>query len=159
MVLTRDLMIWRRKKLLQVIKKRCFMSEKQQNINNNTSGCITCLIAEDNLINQKILMRFLKNLGVDADLAKDGQEAVETAKQKTYDLIFMDIQMPRMDGLAATKCILNECQREQDPVIIAVTANTSKDIEKNCYDAGMKGFISKPVSMKVIKDALEKYIK
>jgi len=133
------------------------MSQILQNNDNNDPGHIDCLIAEDNLINQKILMRFLKNLGVDADLAKDGREAVEATKNKAYDIIFMDIQMPRLDGLAATKCILNECQLEKDPVIIAVTANTSKDIEKNCFDAGMKGFISKPVSMKLIKSALEKY--
>jgi CheY-like chemotaxis protein len=151
-------MIWHLKKSLQVIKKGVFMSEKQQNSDDSNSGRITCLIAEDNLINQKILMRFLKNLGIDADLAKDGTEAVENVKQKTYDIIFMDIQMPRMDGLAATKCILNECQLEKEPVIIAVTANTSHDIEKNCYDVGMKGFISKPVSIKVIKEALKQYL-
>jgi len=134
------------------------MSENQQNNENNDPGRITCLIAEDNLVNQKILLRFLKNLGVHADLAKDGCEAVEAAKKKIYDVIFMDIQMPRMDGLAATNCILNECQLEKEPVIIAVTANTSKEIEKNCFDTGMKGFISKPVSMKIIKEALEKYL-
>jgi len=133
------------------------MSQKQQNIDNNDQGTITCLIAEDNHINQKILMRFLNNLGVNADLAKDGREAVEATKNKAYDLIFMDIQMPRMDGMEATKRILNECQLEQKPVIIAVTANNSKDIEKNCFDIGMKDFISKPVSMKLIRSALAKH--
>ena len=134
------------------------MSEKQHNNVNNDPGRLNCLVAEDNLINQKILMRFLNNLGVDADLAKDGREAVDAVKAKTYDVIFMDIQMPRMDGLAATNCILNECQLEKEPIIIAVTANTSKDIEQNCYDTGMKGFISKPVSMKILKNALKQYL-
>jgi len=133
------------------------MTETQHNNEANNTGQLTCLIAEDNLINQKILMRFLNNLGLNADLAKDGLEAVEAVKIKDYDVIFMDIQMPRMDGLAATKCILNDCQLEQKPTIIAVTANTSKDIERNCYDNGMTGFISKPVSMKVIKQALKQY--
>jgi len=134
------------------------MSEKQQIHEKSEPGRLTCLIAEDNLINQKILMRFLKNLDLEADLAKNGCEAVEAVKNKIYDVIFMDIQMPRMDGLAATKCILNECQLEKNPIIIAVTANTSKDIEKKCYDCGMTGFISKPVSMKIIKDALKHYL-
>jgi CheY-like chemotaxis protein len=134
------------------------MSDNQQNFENIDPGQISCLIAEDNLVNQKILLRFLNNLGVHADLAKDGQEAVDAAQEKNYDIIFMDIQMPRMDGLSATHCILNECQLKKEPVIIAVTANTSKEIEKNCFEIGMKGFISKPVSMKIIKDALKKHL-
>jgi len=134
------------------------MSEQQQDQEKIESGQLNCLIAEDNLINQKILMRFLNNLGLDADLAKNGLESVEAVNNKVYDVIFMDIQMPLMDGLAATKCILNECQLEKDPIIIAVTANTSKDIEKKCYECGMTGFISKPVSMKVIKSALKQYL-
>jgi len=134
------------------------MSETNNQNENHAPGGLNCLIAEDNLINQKILMRFLSNLDVVADLAKDGVEAVEFANKKNYDIIFMDIQMPRMDGLKATQCILNECQWEKKPIIIAVTANTSKDIEQNCYDVGMKGFISKPVSMKIIQRALKQHL-
>jgi len=134
------------------------MSAKASNINDtDTKKKISCLIVEDNLVNQKILLRFLSNLGVSADLANDGLEAVDVVKQKAYDIIFMDIQMPRMDGISATKCILNECQLEKLPIVIAVTANTSSDIRKTCKEIGMKEFIPKPVSMKVLRNLLDRW--
>jgi len=118
---------------------------------------LSCLIAEDNLVNQKILTRFLNNLGLKPDLARDGLEAVEYVQKKDYDVVLMDIQMPRMDGLKATKCILNDCKLQKSPVIIAVTANTSEEIKQMCLDIGMKGYISKPISMTILKNALQQW--
>ncbi|MBF0449454.1 MAG: response regulator [Candidatus Magnetomorum sp.] len=117
-----------------------------------------CLIVEDNLINQTIISRLLKKLGIDSDIAKDGIEAIEAVKKKLYDIIFMDIQMPRMDGIQATKCILNDCELEKKPVIVAVTANVSEKNAENCRDSGMKEFITKPVSLKILQDAIHRWV-
>jgi len=117
---------------------------------------IKCLIVEDNLINQKILAKFVKKVGIEADFANDGLQGVEAFKQQPYDLIFMDLQMPRMDGIEATRQILNDCNEKQ-PIIIAVTANTSDKVEEKCKDCGMKDYISKPVTFKVIQEAIHKY--
>jgi len=118
----------------------------------------SCLIVEDNIINQKIMGKFLTKLGIDPDIANDGLEAVEAVKNKIYDIIFMDIQMPRMDGIDATKCILNDCNLENNPVIIAVTANSSELNKKKCFSCGMKDFITKPISMKIMKKTLNQWL-
>jgi signal transduction histidine kinase/ActR/RegA family two-component response regulator len=111
---------------------------------------ISILIVEDNKVNQQVLMIMLGYLNLTADVANDGVEAVDAVQNKHYDLVFMDWQMPRMDGLEATRNIRNITTIKQ-PVIIAVTANAmSGDIDK-CLAAGMDDYISKPVE----RDKLE----
>jgi signal transduction histidine kinase/ActR/RegA family two-component response regulator len=108
------------------------------------------LIVEDNQVNQKVLVIMLGYLGLVADIANDGVEAVEAVELNDYDLILMDWQMPRMDGLEATRKIRTFLE-EQRTVIIAVTANAmSGDIDK-CLEAGMDDYLSKPIQ----KDKLE----
>jgi len=112
------------------------------------------LVVEDNKVNQQVLMVMLGFLGLTAELANDGVEAVEMSTNKEYDLILMDWQMPRMDGLEATRKI-RALKGGQGPIIIAVTANAmSGDIEK-CLDAGMDDYLSKPIQ----KDKLEMTIR
>ncbi|WP_156499414.1 response regulator, partial [Oleiphilus sp. HI0061] len=112
------------------------------------------LVVEDNKVNQQVLMIMLDYLNLKADIANDGVEALEAVQKSHYDLILMDWQMPRMDGLEATRNI-RAIQGLVQPAIIAVTANAmSGDIEK-CIEAGMDDYLSKPVE----KDKLEQTIR
>ena len=114
------------------------------------------LIAEDNIINQKVLLRTLKRLGVsDVDVVENGQLAVDASQDKAYDVIFMDLQMPVMDGLEATTII---SQRNERPHIVFLTAHALKDYQDQASKAGGDGFISKPFKMEVIRDMLERYV-
>ncbi|CAJ1966818.1 unnamed protein product [Cylindrotheca closterium] len=113
------------------------------------------LYADDNMINQKVLRKVLQRLGVEnVDLVDNGQKAVEKANENRYDIIFMDLQMPVMDGLEASKHIL-----EEDPaaVIIVVTAHALHNFIETAAFTGCSDFISKPVNLKKIQSVLEPY--
>lgn len=108
------------------------------------------LLVEDNLINQKVSLQSLRGMGFDVDLAVNGMEAIEKYKQQQYDLILMDIQMPVMDGITATKKIRQlevELKVEKPIQIIAITANSLKDDRQKCLEAGMNEYISKPFNL------------
>jgi len=109
------------------------------------------LVVEDNLVNQKLVMAFLKKLGLEADLASNGKEAVELTLKENYDLIFMDLQMPVMDGYEATAEIL-KAKKENSPQIIALTANVFEEDRQKCFDVGMNGFITKPFEFKKFEE-------
>ncbi|BAY93407.1 MULTISPECIES: response regulator [unclassified Tolypothrix] len=112
------------------------------------------LLAEDNLVNQKVAIKLLQSLGYSADVVANGQEALEILEKVPYDLIFMDCQMPVLDGLDATRQIhrLPETAfaSRRRPIVIAMTANAMKEDRQKCLDAGMDDYLSKPV----IKDKL-----
>lgn len=108
------------------------------------------LLAEDNLINQKVSLQSLRAMGYSVDLAANGKIAVEKFLENDYDLILMDIQMPEMDGITATKEIreIERAQNIENPVmIIAITANSIKDDRNKCLEAGMNEYISKPFNL------------
>jgi signal transduction histidine kinase/CheY-like chemotaxis protein len=113
------------------------------------------LIAEDNRVNQKLAMRVLTKLGYNPDIAEDGKEVLEEVSQLNYDLILMDVQMPEMDGLEATRMI-RLCLSVQ-PVIVAMTANTMQGDREDCLRAGMDDYISKPVHINELVIILEKW--
>ena len=113
------------------------------------------LIAEDNVVNQKLAMRMLNKLGYQPDLAKNGKEAIEMVTHEHYDIILMDVQMPEMDGLEATRMI-RTCLDIQ-PVIIAVTANVMMGDRDACMQAGMDDYISKPIELNELLSQLEKW--
>ncbi|NGM85148.1 response regulator [Paenibacillus sp. 7124] len=116
------------------------------------------LIVEDHPINQKLMISMLEKLGVKADVAEDGRQAADMALSRPYHLIFMDLQMPRMDGLAATREIRRRHKREfGSPVIIAMTANVMDGIQSRCLAAGMNDYISKPLKLSSIKQILSRY--
>lgn len=119
------------------------------------------LVAEDNLINQKVTASILKNMGIIADIADNGLKAYEACKKKDYELILMDVQMPEMDGLEATQKILSyyDDLPKKPPVILAMTANVMERSKKDCRDVGMKGFITKPVSPVELSENLSKWLK
>lgn len=115
------------------------------------------LAVEDNLINQKLIVRVLKLSGVEADVADNGQAAVEMELQHLYDLIFMDVQMPEMDGFAATKKIREKIPRNRQPIIIAMTAHALQGDREKCLAAGMDDYLSKPVLVEEVKNILLKW--
>jgi CheY-like chemotaxis protein len=122
---------------------------------NIISSDLKILLAEDNLINQKLAIRILEKLGYKADKVNNGLEVIEILKTNNYDLILMDIQMPEMDGIEATKYILKNFKNP--PKIIAMTANAMKEDRESCLNAGMDDYISKPISIQTIKNLLDKY--
>ncbi|SKB30286.1 hybrid sensor histidine kinase/response regulator [Daejeonella lutea] len=104
---------------------------------------VSILVAEDNLINQKIITRTINNLGYSCDVVSNGQEVLASLERQRYDLIFMDIQMPEMDGIEATRRIRNEFKGAQ-PLIIAMTAAAYDDDRQSAMDAGMDDYMTKP---------------
>ncbi len=118
------------------------------------------LVVDDNSVNQAVARGMLKKLGVDVDVAADGQEAVDMLVQFPYDLVFMDCQMPIMDGYEATQHVRDP----QTPVlnhhipIIAMTANAMQGDKEKCFSAGMDDFIAKPVDMIKLRGLLEKWL-
>jgi CheY-like chemotaxis protein len=116
---------------------------------------IKILLAEDNRINQKVMEKMIEQLGAKIDIAEDGEKAIEAVEQKSYDLIFMDMQMPKMDGLEATRKI-RAMKLQKAPYIIALTANVlGEDIQK-CLDAGMDEYLGKPIKIDSLKRLLQK---
>lgn len=119
------------------------------------------LVAEDNLVNQEVVKSFLENMGCTADLAKNGQEALEAAAHRRYDLILMDCHMPVMDGFSATTNIRAHEQataRAKVP-IIALTADVQKGIYDQCQAVGMDGYLSKPFSKEQLRQLLIHWLK
>jgi len=118
------------------------------------SARLKIMVAEDNKINQKIALSTLDILGYSADLAENGKEVLELLKEQTYDLIFMDIQMPELDGLQTTR-LIHKLPLDHSPVIIAMTANTSLEDQKQYLDAGMDDFIAKPFVLEFLESKLK----
>jgi len=113
------------------------------------------LIAEDNIINQKLATRILSKLGYQPEIANHGKEVMEMVSQEHYDIILMDVQMPEMNGLEATRMI-RTCLEIQ-PVIIAMTANVLQGDRDECIQAGMDDYMSKPIELKELLSQLEKW--
>jgi CheY-like chemotaxis protein len=109
---------------------------------------LNILVAEDNLINQKMILRVLEKLGYKADLATTGREVIQMLDSKFYELILMDVQMPEMDGLEATRYI-REYHAKQ-PIIFALTANAMIEDREECLKAGMDNYIPKPVKIEIL---------
>jgi CheY-like chemotaxis protein len=113
------------------------------------------LLAEDNLVNQKLALKLLERMGYRADVAANGFEVLKSLKRQHYDLIFMDVQMPEMDGLEATRQVRSLFEPDKQPHIVAMTANAMQGDREACLAAGMNDYISKPIKVKEIQSALE----
>ena len=112
------------------------------------------LLAEDNVVNQKLAMRLLQQLGYRADLASNGVEAVDSVARQTYDVILMDVQMPEMDGLEASRQITKRWASTARPRIIAMTANAMQGDREECLAAGMDDYITKPIRVEQLVESL-----
>jgi signal transduction histidine kinase/CheY-like chemotaxis protein/ligand-binding sensor domain-containing protein len=115
------------------------------------------LVAEDNAINQKVILQTLKKLGYQADLAATGKEVIDVIAHKQYDMILMDVQMPEMDGLQATRYIRDHATYQ--PVIVAMTANAMAEDREICITAGMNDYLSKPIKIEEMIAVLAKWSK
>ncbi len=118
---------------------------------------IDILIVEDNTINQKLIVRILNILGLKADIANNGLEALNAAFKKKYDIVLMDIQMPVMDGYEASKRIRAELSKENQPIIIAMTANNLQGDREKCIEVGMNDYMSKPILIDEVKRVIKKW--
>jgi signal transduction histidine kinase/DNA-binding response OmpR family regulator len=113
------------------------------------------LLAEDNVVNQKLTLRILHKLGYrNIDIAQNGLEAIEKFNEQFYEVILMDVQMPEMDGLEATRLI--RLKQYQQPVIISMTANAMQDDKEKCIQAGMDSYIAKPINIEELVETLVK---
>ena len=115
------------------------------------------LLVEDNDINIKVANYLLGSLGLDCDIAKNGVEAIEYLKEKEYDIVFMDCQMPIMDGYDATRNIRKMEKSGKHTTIVAMTANAMEGDREKCLEAGMDDYMSKPLDIEMIKGIIEKY--
>jgi PAS domain S-box-containing protein len=119
-------------------------------------GSLKLLLAEDNIVNQKVAQRMLKKLGYHADVVANGLEVLQALERQPYDIILMDIQMPEMDGLEAAKAVHERWQKEA-PHIIAVTAHALDGDRERCLAAGMDDYIAKPMKIEELMEALGRY--
>ena len=113
------------------------------------------LVVEDNSVNQKVILLLLAKLGYTADVANDGMEALQT-EDRGYQVLLMDIQMPGLDGIEATRRIRAEWRGSRQPWIVAVTASTIPGTRTKCLDAGMNDYLSKPLQLPALAGALER---
>jgi CheY-like chemotaxis protein len=113
------------------------------------------LLAEDNTTNQLVALYTLKRLGYTADVATNGREAVDALQRKHYDLVLMDVQMPEMDGLEATREIVATCRKEDRPYIVGLSANAMQEDRDIARLAGMDSYVSKPFSVSDLRAVIE----
>ncbi len=117
------------------------------------------LLVEDNAANAFVAQNMLKRWGLQVDWAENGQSAVEMCQTRAYELVLMDLSMPVMNGLEATREILKPDAPNRETPIVGLTAHVSPDVQGECYAAGMAGFIPKPIKMAAFKDCIADYIR
>ncbi|MCI4670279.1 MAG: ATP-binding protein [Bacteroidia bacterium] len=138
-------------------KKKGDVSEHNINHKLGEKFPLKILVAEDNLINQTVIEGILEKMGFEPTLVEDGKEAVEEGTREFYDLIFMDIQMPEMDGLTASRHIFEAYQGKKRPIIIAMTANAMSGVKEELLEAGMDDYISKPFKLTVLEQTISSW--
>ena len=136
----------------QIITRHTIAEEKR--------GRSRILVAEDNIINQKLALRLLEKFGYHADAVANGQEAVKALEIIPYDIVLMDVQMPEMDGLEATKIVRDpqSTVKNHNVPIIAMTAHAMKGDRQICLDEGMDDYLAKPINPRELFNTIEKYL-
>lgn len=114
------------------------------------------LLAEDNRVNQKFALLLLKKLGYQTDVVSNGAEALQALQSQSYDVVFMDVEMPEMDGLTATRQICEQWAAGERPRIIALTAYARRGDREQCLAAGMDDYMTKPIELPKLVQALQK---
>lgn len=113
------------------------------------------LLAEDNAINQKVILLILDRMGFSADTVSNGVEALEILESESYDIVLMDMQMPEMGGLEATRGIRERLSPDEQPLIVALTANAQAADRQRCLAAGMDEFLGKPLDKDMLRTVIE----
>jgi two-component system, sensor histidine kinase and response regulator len=116
------------------------------------------LIVEDNVVNQKVLVGLLRKLGFSAEVANNGVEALAALEHASYPLVFMDSQMPVMDGFATTAAIRRREGADRRTIIVAVTAHAMKGVRERCLEAGMDDYLSKPISLDRLSEVMDRWL-
>lgn len=127
-------------------------------INENLKQQIKILIVEDNSVNQALFLKILNKAGYNATVVSDGLEAVNIMEKSHFDIVLMDVQMPVMDGLEATKKIRSGSAMDPNVIIIAVTAKAMKGDREACEEAGMNDYITKPVPPQILIETISRYV-
>ncbi len=140
----------------RAIPERAARPSRRVEATESQAKTLRILLAEDNPVNQKVALLFLKRLGFTADLAADGREALSAIARQAYDLVFMDLQMPEVDGFEVTRRIRSELPADQQPTIIAMTAHALLGYRERCIEAGMNDYLSKPIDYEQLQTALER---
>jgi two-component system sensor histidine kinase RpfC len=122
------------------------------------SSGIQILLAEDNAIAAKVLSTLLLQRGHSVHLVKDGQEALDAVAKTDYHLAFIDLRMPRMDGIEFTRCYRSKEAASRHLPIYALTANSAEDAKKKCLEGGMDGFLNKPVEPEQLDAIIERHV-
>jgi CheY-like chemotaxis protein len=148
------LYLWMNKLNLKELKN---VSNAVEQNNFKTKENLKLLVAEDNPVNQKLIMSILKKLGYSATLVENGALAYEAALKDEYDIIIMDLQMPLMDGLDASRNIKANEKIKKKPIIIALTANAMEGDRERCLAAGMDEYMTKPIQVKLLEENLKKW--
>src|ERR1017187_8249889 len=146
--------------ILAVLGKNCAISLPALAARSETAAhgkSLNILLAEDNRVNQVVATRILEKMGHTITVAQHGSEALSLLAAQSFDLVLMDVQMPQMDGLAATKSIrLHETRTHSHLPIVAMTAHAMKGDRERCLEAGMDGYVSKPINTKELELAMAK---
>jgi CheY-like chemotaxis protein/HPt (histidine-containing phosphotransfer) domain-containing protein len=142
---------------LQVQREKKSASAPVLDVNFARRLPLRVLMADDNAINQKVGLSVLQKLGYRADVANNGTEVMRALEQKPYDVLFLDVQMPEMDGLECVRQICSRWTRDKRPVVIAMTGNALMGDREKCLAAGMDDYISKPVRISELQSALERW--
>lgn len=116
------------------------------------------LVAEDNVVNQRVAQKMLTKVGVEADIVYDGEAAIDAANNRPYDLILMDLEMPVVGGLEATRVILSGTGPNSKTPILALTASVMEDDQKRIYEAGMLGIVGKPIHLNDLTRELDRFL-
>ena len=142
----------------EVAREHSKVNEEKQEQETPAETCdIKVLVAEDNKVNQMVIAAMLQELGLEVDIACDGEEAFNMVQDSDYDAIFMDCNMPKMDGYDTTREI-RALEKDRRNVIIALTANVRESDKERCLESGMDDFVSKPVKLDDFSDALKKWL-
>ena len=140
--------------ILKLYSKDIVLEEKTEKKREYNFSDIRILVAEDNPINQKIALSVFKQVGLEVEIAANGQIALDILKEKKFDIVFMDVQMPVVDGIKATNIMR---ANGDETIVVAMTANAMKGDREMCINAGMNEYISKPFKKEDVYSLLEKY--
>ena len=145
-------------KLQQTLDRSMLLEDQDYRSTINTEKTITgsVLVVDDDLMNLEVARLLLKQMGLKVDIALDAVSALEAVTAKSYDVIFMDLQMPEIDGFIVTKVIRNKGL--QNVPIIALTADISKETKSKCIKIGMTGYLTKPIVPDILYDTLKQYL-